>query len=69
MQQIKLKYIINIKEFDIKRNSEGVLTHVGIYEKSLMRPKFALKWFSEDAKQYIFSKHPKELSSLEKELL
>ena len=71
MQQINLKYIINIKDLVIKRDSEGVLTHIGFYGKSLiLRPKFvALKWFSEDAKEFIFSKYPKQLSSLEKELL
>ena len=71
MRQIQLKYIKNIPNFSVERNEDGILTHVYFYGKSkILRTKMInIKFFSEDAKEYIFSKYPKQLSSLEKELL
>lgn len=71
MQQITFKHIRNIKDMAVRRNADGLLTHVSLHPNgSILRAKYiALKFFSEDAKEYIFSKHKKQLSSLEKELL
>lgn len=71
MRQIQLKYIKSIPNFSVKRNEDGNLTHVCLYGKNtiLMSKMINIKFFSEEAKEYIFSKYAKQLSSLEKELL
>ena len=68
MQQIKLK-VLKMYNWKPKRDSLGKITHIEIRDKTFLLGNYNLKYFSKEAKEYIFSKYPLELSPLEKELL
>lgn len=70
MQQIKLK-VLKVYEWKPMRDNLGKITHISIYDKAFNSNlgNYNLKYFSKEAKEYIFSKYPLELSTLEKELL
>lgn len=63
MQKITLKTILDKKIIPV-RDLMGYLIAVRINNGN-----YNIKYFSKEAKDYIFSKFPEELSSLEKELL
>ena len=68
MNKIPLKAI---NELDIKANRDesGKVISVVLLLKGYEIGNYNIKYFSKQAKEYIFSKFPEDLSSLEKELL